>query len=136
MVCSTSNAACDVLAARLLKIIPNAFIYRMYSATANVDNIEDDIRASSNVDDGDAYYPSMVNLIEAQILICTSIVAGRLMQANINKRYPNHFAYIFIDECACSTESTALIPITGENDADYVLEFLVESVLIIHNFYF
>lgn len=87
----------------------------MYSATAMVMGIDDKILQSSNVQNGDAFYPSMDQLEKAQILICTSIVAGRLMQTNINVKYPNHFAYIFIDECACATESSTLIPITGKD---------------------
>lgn len=115
LVCATSNAACDVLASRLLKIIPESLIYRMYSTTTSLANVEQHIKESSNAADGDAFYPSIEHLKYAQVLICTLVVAGRLMQAKITKRYPNHFSYIFIDECACSTESASIIPIIGRH---------------------
>lgn len=114
LVCATSNAACDVIAARLAQIIPQIFIYRLYSSMANADDIDNDIRGFSNISDGDAFYPALENLTTVQVLICSLVVAGRLAQANIAKKYPNNFAYVFIDECASADEPSSLIPITGE----------------------
>lgn len=78
---------------------------------ANVDNIDDALRWSSNVSDGDAFYPALDALSNAQILVTTLVVAGRLAQATLSKSYPEHFDYVFIDECASTDEPSALIPI-------------------------
>lgn len=80
---------------------------------ANVMNIEDNIRRSSNVDDGDAFYPALDSLQKVQILVCTLVVAGRLAQAALPRKCPRHFTYVFIDECGSADEASALIPIAG-----------------------
>lgn len=108
-----SNAACDVIASRLLKLIPEILVYRMYSFTAKTQSSPVEVRISSNVADGDAYYPCLENLSLARVLVCTLTVAGRLAQANISLKQPHHFSYLFIDECASATEPTAMIPIAG-----------------------
>lgn len=114
LLCAASNAACDVLVSRLLLVIPDIFVYRMYSSMALTGTTSQNVKNASNVCDGDAFYPSLENIQLARVLVCTTTVAGRLTQADIGQKYPGHFSYVLIDECASSTEASALIPIAGK----------------------
>lgn len=118
LLCAPSNLACDVLTAMLMKQIPAENIYRLYSKLANPYNMSQEIRSISNFLDvdhiDDHFYPSLLFLTKFPVLVCTLSVAGRLCQAKIGREYPQHFSYVFIDECASAAEFSALLPIAGK----------------------
>ena len=55
-------------------------------------------------------YPTYEELYHFNVVIATLVTSGRLAQMNLKV---NHFQYVFIDECAASTEPEAIIPIFG-----------------------
>lgn len=110
MVCASSNSACNEIAQRLMRIIPEKQIFRMFSQSIEVNTIPSDIRRISNLADGDHYYPGLNALYLYKIVVCTLTTAGRFVQAGMNK---DHFNHIFIDECGSATETQTLIAIAG-----------------------
>lgn len=112
LVCATSNSACDEVADRLLKLIQNDQVFRMFSIsqTDRMGIIPRDVLAASNLCKGEHYYPTLLKLYQYKVVICTLTTAGRLSQANIN---PRHFTHVFIDESGSATESQLLIAIAG-----------------------
>lgn len=54
-------------------------------------------------------FPSQEELHNFQIIICTLTSSSKFDRANLQ----GHFDYIFIDECAATTEPEVLIPILG-----------------------
>lgn len=57
-------------------------------------------------------YPTYEEFYHFNVVIATLVTTGRLVQMNFKV---DHFQYIFIDECAASTEPEAFIPILGES---------------------
>jgi helicase MOV-10 len=112
LVTAQSNAACDEIARRLLKIMPRGSIYRFYARSFenNQERIDEVLIDISNIRTGQHEFPGYNELYSYRVVICTLITAGRLVLANLN---PHHFTHVFIDECASSTEVTSLIPIAG-----------------------
>lgn len=112
LVCAASNSACDEVADRLLKIIQNNQVFRMYSIsqTDKMGIIPRDVLAVSNLCKAEHYYPTLLKLYQYKVVICTLTTAGRLSQAHIN---PQHFTQVFIDESGSATESQLLIAIAG-----------------------
>lgn len=112
LVCAASNSACDELADRLLKIIQNDQVFRMFShsQTDKMGIIPRDVLAASNLCKAEHYYPTLAKLYQYKVIICTLTTAGRLSQAHIN---PLHFTHVFVDESGSATESQLLIAIAG-----------------------
>lgn len=121
LLCSSSNSNCDMMTTRLLEIpyvAEKECVYRFYTQCTDPKKVPIDVKLVSNLYDIDkvnqGFYPELTFLNNFQVIVCTLTTAGRLTQANIAKRYPNLFSYIFIDECACATEPAAIIPIAGK----------------------
>lgn len=112
LISTSSNSACNEIASRLLKYIPNTDILRLFagSQASKTDLIDEDVLEASNLESGDHFYPCLDELYQFRIILCTLCVAGRLGLANID---PRHFSHVFIDECGSATEPEALIPIVG-----------------------
>lgn len=55
-------------------------------------------------------YPTYEELYHFNVVIATLVTAGRLVQMQIKT---DHFDYVFVDECAASTEPECWIPIVG-----------------------
>lgn len=112
LICAASNSACDEVADRLLKIIQNDQVFRMFSSsqTEKIGVIPRDVLAISNLCKAEHYYPTLAKLYQYKVVICTLTTAGRLSQGRIN---PLHFSHIFVDESGSATESQLLIAIAG-----------------------
>lgn len=111
-----SNAACDELAERLLGILTNGEVFRLYTFSYNTDNISKIIRPACNIDENvEVYTPSLSTLYGYRVVICTLSTAGALYGSRIDQSQHNssHFQYVFVDECASSHETMTLIPIAG-----------------------
>lgn len=74
-----------------------------------------DIKKCYNYFQGEFKYPNSQYLYKFRVFICTLMTSGHLMRAR--GRDPdfniNHFRYLFIDECASTNETAALVPIAG-----------------------
>lgn len=110
LICAQSNAACDEIAERLCKFYGPEQIFRMYATSQRADKVNSSLVDISNVFDGYIEYPPLNNLYEFRVIICTLATAGCLTRAQCD---PEHFSYVFIDECASATEPLALVPIAG-----------------------
>lgn len=123
LVCANSNAACDELTKRLLKVFHNGEIYRIYAKSYDKKHIEAEFRTICNLQNGEIKFPSCEFLYQFRVVICTLLTYGTLARAH--GADPNfsskHFGYIFIDEAACIHETTAIIPIASV----YLTKFII-----------
>lgn len=110
LVCSSSNSACNEITQRLMKIMPDSSLFRMFSSSVEIALVPDDICRISNLATGEHKYPSLTVLYRYRVLVCTLTTAGRFVQAGINTK---HFTHIFIDECGSATETQSMIAIAG-----------------------
>lgn len=120
LVCAMSNAACDEIAERLLSVLSNAEVHRLYTTSYNLDNISKTIRPACNIDKADKE-PKLINpplktLYGYRVIVCTLSTAGSLNCSRADSAHyrPHHFQYVFIDESASSHETMTLIPIAGK----------------------
>lgn len=115
LVCAQSNAACNEIAERLLKLLDKKQLLRMFSMSHDHDKISSTVEPFCNLYDGELKYPSLDYLYKFRVLICTLSTAGCLVRVrNSSKFNAAHFGYVFIDECASAQETMALIPIAGK----------------------
>lgn len=119
MVCASSNAVCDEIALRIIKLIPehSSSIYRFYALSTKVKNILPELLSISSIAENEdkVYLPELKILLAKRVIVCTAFMSGRLALANIHARKPKHFSYVFIDECASVTEPDALIPASSRS---------------------
>lgn len=114
LVCANSNAACDEITGRLLKVFKVGEIFRMYAKSHNERNIDSEIKKCSNLVNGQFRIPSLKYLYSFRIVICTLLTAGCISRARADSDFnPSQFSHIIIDECASTNETTTLIPIAG-----------------------
>lgn len=109
LVVAPSNCACDEIAIRLIKFLPNRVLYRYYSKSMErrLHELHPDLVRQSNLSSGGFVFPVQV-LFRYGIIVTTTTNSGRLA---LNGFPENYFDYIFIDECGSATEPTAVIPI-------------------------
>lgn len=112
LVTASSNFACNELTERLLNVVPKEDILRFFSKQAERMMSEMSFRLieCSNLNTGTYRLPSPEELYGSRIVISTLTSAGKLVQARVK---PNHFTFVFIDECGSATEASALVPIAG-----------------------
>ena len=114
LVTAQSNAACNEIANRLLKIkeIPEYDIFRFFprSSEKMMSEMDKTLMERSNLSSGRHRMPSYDEIKEPRIVICTLTNSGRLVQARIEL---GHFDYVFIDECGSASEPNALVAIAG-----------------------
>lgn len=114
LVCAQSNAACNVIAEGLSKVLTRKEMLRMFSMSYELDQISETIQPYCNLFEGGLKYPSLEYLYKFRVLICTLSTSGCLVRARESYNFnPKHFGYVFIDECASALETMALVPIAG-----------------------
>lgn len=111
-----SNAACDEITERLIDVLNEKDMYRFYAKSYKHERISSRIKRVSNYNPNGIFYPPLAFLYKFRVFICTLCSAGCLTRARIDLDVwkPNHFGYVFIDECASAHETMCLIPIAGE----------------------
>ncbi|XP_055703999.1 putative helicase mov-10-B.1 isoform X1 [Phlebotomus papatasi] len=112
LIAASSNYACDVLALRLLKYLPEQCVYRMFgkSMEAEIHSIHPLLKRNSNLSSRHHYYPCITHLKTYNIIIATLTVTGKFAHAKVDFK---HFSYVFIDESGSSTEPSTFVPIAG-----------------------
>lgn len=125
LVCAQSNAACDEIANRLCAFLNKNQMLRMYSMSFDLKKVSSTIEPYCNLIDGEFKLPSLQEIYKFRVLICTLSTSGFLNGSQMlpKNKYgptrmnmkirPNHFDYVFIDECASAHETMSLIPIAG-----------------------
>lgn len=115
LVCANSNSACDELAERILRILSQSQIFRLYAKSYKKASVKPTLENICNLQKGDFQFPPLEYLYKFRVLVCTLLTAGILVRANgaDEKFNVKHFSHIIIDESACTHEPTSLIPIAG-----------------------
>lgn len=112
LVTASSNFACNELTERVLNVIPKEDVLRFFSKNAErmMSDLPYRLIECSNLNTGTYRLPSPDELYGRRIVVSTLTSVGKLVQARIK---PNHFKFVFIDECGSATEASALVPIAG-----------------------
>jgi hypothetical protein len=79
LISAQSNAACDEITKRLLKILPPTDIYRLYSPSfeRKLDQVDAELQEISNLRTGKHQYPSYTDFYIYRIVVCTLVTSGR-----------------------------------------------------------
>lgn len=115
LVCANSNTACDEIAERLLNVLKQNEVFRMYSKTHSIAKVSKRIAPICNYKDGRFQFPSLEYLYKYRVLVSTLSTAGALARARgaDSKFKSDHFSHVMIDECASTHTTMSLIAIAG-----------------------
>lgn len=130
LVCAPSNAACDVITKRLLKSLPQgAKLLRLYAMSTSYGKVCQEFISAKivNLYDRDVYIPSKASVMEYDIVICTTVTAGRLVTIRVPA---HHYSYVFVDECGQAIEPEVLIPIAGVLTTDQKTKMTGQLILV------
>jgi DNA polymerase III delta prime subunit len=119
LVCAPSDAACDVVAMRLLSVLPPRFkMLRVNWWARNSSSLPPSLLSCSPMDEEGFFdMPCKEQIQQADVVICQCFVAGFLdidVTMNTCNEGPwmeNHFTHAFIDESSQSFEYESLIPL-------------------------
>ncbi len=117
LICAPSDAACDVIAMRLLNILPKLFkVKRVNWWSRNPASLPPSLLQCSTMNDSGFFaLPSLKEMKEASVVICQCFVAGVLDIPHGNETaqpwMDSHFTHVFIDESSQSFEFESLIPL-------------------------
>lgn len=116
IVCAMSNAACDEITERLMKVLNEQEMYRLYAKSTKYMLHNTEMMRISNFDETGVFYPPLAYLYSFRVLICTLSTAGILARARADKDVwkLDHFGYVFIDEAASAPEPVTMMPILGK----------------------
>ena len=115
LVCAPSDAACDVIALRLLPILPPLTkVKRVNWWSRNPSSLPPALLPCSTMNESGFFViPSQQDLQEASVIVCQCFVAGCL-ELGSKEEVPwmrDHFSHVFIDESSQSFEFESLIPL-------------------------
>lgn len=136
LVCAMSNSACDEIAERLAQVLEPHEVYRMYARSFRHGNMSELVKRISNWSRSGIRTPSLKRLYEYRVVCTTLCTAGCFSRAHIDRKVwrADHFGFVFIDECASSSETMALIPVAGMHESKVETMPLVQEYLIARNF--
>ncbi|XP_031333840.1 putative helicase mov-10-B.1 [Photinus pyralis] len=103
LVCAPANAACDMLASKLIqsKRLTEKELIRVHTDTREWDTVPEDVKGYSNYVDGEYIKPRGFELMKYRVIVTTLILSGRYQNDRLK---PN---YLFIDEAAQAMEPEA-----------------------------
>lgn len=132
LVCANSDTACDEITERLLNVLKENEIFRMYSKTHNIAKVSKSIAPICNHKDGRFQFPSLEYLYKYRVLVSTVWTAGSLTRASVvdSKFKSDHFSHVMIDECASTHTTMSLIAI-----ADMFIQFQFSLLRIFYQFF-
>lgn len=107
LVCAPANAACDMLASKLIQSnrLTEKELIRVHSDTREWDTVPEEVRGYSNYVDGEYIKPRGFELMKYRVIVTTLILSGRYQNDYLK---PN---YLFIDEAAQAMEPEADVAI-------------------------
>lgn len=116
LICAPSNAACDEITERLLKVLQPGEVFRLYAKTHDANSVSRSKRPVCNLQNGEFKFPCLKFLYQYRVLVCTLSTAGCLVRAReVDPDFSSsHFGFTLIDEAAFTHESNTLIPIAGK----------------------
>lgn len=120
LVTAASNSACDEIALRLCKFLPQLDIVRclvrIYSRSCETrsENIDEILLENSNMYNTQ-FYPDIEILHEYRVVICTLSVVGKLATGKLGRQSNGDpvYTHLVIDEVAAAMESESLVAITA-----------------------
>ncbi|XP_031626698.1 putative helicase mov-10-B.2 isoform X2 [Contarinia nasturtii] len=114
LVCTNSNAACDEITERLLKVLHSGEMFRMYAKSHDVRKISDNIKPICNYFKRKFLFPSLKFLYQFRVIICTLTTSGCMVRARDESTFNcHHFSHVIIDEAASTHETVTWIPVAG-----------------------
>jgi helicase MOV-10 len=132
LVCAPSDAACDVIASRLLSLLKsgNSSLLRINWWSRKLASVKPEILPHCPMDEASGLFtvPDVAEMIKADIVLCQCIVAECLELAGPPGWTKGHFSHLFIDECSQAMECETLVPI-GK-----VRRSFTQQVICIHAF--
>lgn len=94
LVCANSNTACDEVAERIVKVLGQSSVFRLYAKSFNKTLLKPQLQQISNLQNGEFQFPPLEHLHKFRVLVCTLLTAGLLVRANgIDAK---HFSHIII----------------------------------------
>lgn len=115
LVLAHSNAASDELTIRLLEILRDGEIFRLYAKSFKKETLNAKIKPISNLENGEFQFPALKYLYKFRVVVSTLFTSGCLVRARGEDPDfdSSHFSRIFIDEAGCIHEPASMIPIAG-----------------------
>lgn len=114
MVCAPSNAASDEIAIRLVKILKDGELFRLFPKLYEPKKIHDVLRKVCNLRDEKLSHPSLSFLYQFRVVVTTVSTVSSITRAREDPNFKSgHFAYVFIDEAACLHEPATMVAIAG-----------------------
>lgn len=115
LVCAHSNAACDEITERLLDVLSESELHRLYAKSFKRTAVNPRFKNICNLQGEAFHFPPLLQLYKYRVLVCTLLTAGCLVRANTDANFDaKHFSHVIIDESACTHETVSLIPIAGK----------------------
>jgi helicase MOV-10 len=117
LVCAPSDAACDVLATRLISVLPRmAKLLRVNYTCRNPDSLPPNLLSVSTMNDSGLFtLPTISQMKNSSVIVCQCFVAGmldsKLSSDQDSDWMRHHFTHVFIDESSQSFEFESMIPL-------------------------
>lgn len=112
LVCAPSDAACDVLASRLIPHLPQKSVLRINWWSRKVASVKPELLSSCPMDETGVFtVPSSFLMQEARVVVCQCFVAACLELVKPQENLRKRFSHLFIDECNLAMECESLVPI-------------------------
>ena len=126
LVCAPSDAACDVLASRLLPLLPKTnvqpptgrrMLLRINWWSRKLASLDPSLLTSCSMDPVGAVFtlPTLTEFQAASIVVCQCFVAEWLEFCGKRGWTKKHFTHLFIDETSQAMECESLVPIFKVN---------------------
>ena len=134
LVCAPSDAACDVLASRLLPILnkeeSNRSLLRINWWSRKASSLPPELLQCTPMNsDGIFVIPPKERVLAASVLVCQCFVAGCLDLGDPFFSIENHFTHLFIDETSQAMECEALVPLLKVSLFNAVTHFKIIIVI-------
>lgn len=125
LVTAHSNAACDELATRLLDVLHNGQLYRLYAKSVSIDQVRPELKPVCNLWNNKFEFPALEYLYQYRVIVSTLSTTGTLVRSRGEDPDfdSSHFSRLFIDEAACVHEPASMIPIAGLNFLLWILPY-------------
>lgn len=118
LVCAPSDAACDVLASRLLPHLPKESLLRINWWSRKLASVKPELLSSCPMSETGGMFiiPGVDKLREARVIVCQCFVAECLELAGPTGWTRNCVSHVFIDETSQAMECEALVPLLKLSD--------------------
>jgi hypothetical protein len=112
LVCAPSNAAADVVAMRLAKILTQQELMRVCGASRSWREVPELLQDFCNWDrDLEVFYTPIPDVLARyNVIVCTCMMGGKLHNTGVQR---GAFDFIMIDEAGQATEPETLCPISA-----------------------